>query len=79
MAGAVSAMAGNGQKGCADGEGAAARFSGPIAVTADPCSYHCLEHPPPSLVRLPLLIPPHHDCLGHRRRVHPSFAPEARS
>jgi sugar lactone lactonase YvrE len=35
MAGAVSTVAGNGQKGYADGEGAAARFNRPSAVVVD--------------------------------------------
>jgi hypothetical protein len=35
MAGAVSTVAGNGQKGYADGEGAAARFNHPSAVVVD--------------------------------------------
>ena len=39
MAGAGSTLAGNGQKGYADGEGAAARLMGPIACTDAPCSY----------------------------------------
>jgi hypothetical protein len=35
MAGAVSTVAGNGQQGYADGEGAAARFNYPTAVVVD--------------------------------------------
>jgi hypothetical protein len=35
MAGAVSTVAGNGQEGYADGEGAAARFNRPTAVVVD--------------------------------------------